>query len=203
MRDKEIAIDVDGVILDSMVIFCEVYNDIYENSKGFTPKYKKDVNRWDFYKDWKFINKNSIWYIFDRVRELELYVPIIDKQISKYLRKLRKNNVVDIVTGRDEKWADSLTIKLDSHYILEGIHYDTIHICGRNKNNKLEFDYDWYVDDNPNMALKLKKLNRRRRKKKQQVLFLFDQPWNKRIRNGDGVIRVYSWKDFWHKSRLI
>lgn len=200
---KDLAIDVDGVILDSMIVFAEVYNDIFENTKGFIPKTKQDVKRWDFYKDWDFIDKNAIWGIFDKVREQELYVPIIDKLIPKFLKKMRKNNVLDIVTGRDEKWNDSLLIKLRKHGIIEEIHYDSIHVTGRDKNNKLELGYDIYVDDNPNMAIKLQELNKNRGKNYWQFLFLFDQPWNQNVRNGLGVIRTYSWRDLWKKMRLV
>ena len=42
-----IAIDIDGVLLDLMVSYCEIFNERHK-----TEYTKKDVKNWEFFRDW-------------------------------------------------------------------------------------------------------------------------------------------------------
>ena len=43
-----IAVDIDGVLLDLVITFCEIFNERYN-----THYTKEDVSNWEFFNDWK------------------------------------------------------------------------------------------------------------------------------------------------------
>lgn len=198
--NKQICMDCDGVILNTMEKFLEVYNNLYDKD-GYIPKIYEDINKWDFFEDWG-VPEDVVWNIFDVVKANILNLNIIDKLIPKFLRKMSKNNTVDIVTAREDNCRKDLTERFRRYNIIKGIHYKILHIIGRNNIlHKIKMGYDVYVDDSPDLAIAVKEFNKDRNNKiKRQIkLLLFDQPWNRDIENGYGVYRVSDWRDLWKK----
>ena len=176
-----IAVDVDGVLLDLMITYCEVFNELYQTN------YKKsDVTRWDFFEAWE-IDESKAFEIFHRIYEKTSDVPFIDKDALNVLRELNKTNHIDIVSARTNKFKKHLKKKLGSHGIKKGTHYENlILVDDKPYDIKLGLDYDIYIDDSPHLAAAIREQNN-------SILFLYDQPWNREVNDGENIIRVKNW----------
>jgi len=179
----KIAIDIDGVLLDIIVRYCEIYN------KRYGTNYKKnDVTKWDFFNDWN-IDEETAFKIFFEIYEDSRNVPFIDENAPKIMKKLNERYDLDIVSARLPEYRSSITEKLDTHDIKEGIQYaELILLHHKPYDIKLKQNYDLYVDDNPSLVELIKKMEDR-------TLLLFDQPWNQNSVCEDNVYRVHNWKE--------
>jgi len=183
----KIAVDVDGVLLDLMITYCEIYNQKYQT--GYE---KEDVNRWDFFVEWE-ISEKKAFEIFHGIYEETSDVPLIDNHAPKVLEKLNKIHHIDIVSARTDKYRSQLKKKLASHGIKKGYHYrNLILVSDKPYNIKLGLNYDLYIDDNPHLAKAIKN-------KKDIILFLYDQPWNRNIDEEINIIRVRNWQEIQFK----
>ncbi|TFG06472.1 MAG: hypothetical protein EU539_07515 [Promethearchaeota archaeon] len=179
----KIAIDVDGVLLDLMINFCKIYNDRYNSACR-----KEDVKHWEFFKDWE-ISEEECYEIFSLVYENTMNVPLISNKIPNILKALNSKYQVDIVTARNVKFRPQLVEKLNLHEIKKGIHYEKIVVVDHKPYDiKLKYEYDIYVDDNPNLVESVKR-------HEEIYLLLFDQPWNQTEKCEKNVIRVYNWEE--------
>jgi len=111
----KIAVDIDGVLLDLMVTFCEIFNQRYNTNYR-----KKDVISWEFFKDWNVSEKES-YEIFYKIYENSSSVPFIDENAPVILKKLNNIHHVDIVSARTSKYRHQLIKKLHEHDIKKGI----------------------------------------------------------------------------------
>ncbi|TFF95591.1 MAG: hypothetical protein EU547_07345 [Promethearchaeota archaeon] len=186
-----IAVDVDGVLLDLMIKYCEVFNERYQTN------YKKsDVTRWDFFEAWN-IDESKAFEIFHNIYQKTSDVPFIDNKALEVLKDLNKTNHIDIVSARTSKFKKQLKKKLKSHGIKKGTHYENlILVHDKPYDIKLRLDYDIYIDDSPHLAAAV-------REKNNSILFLYDQPWNRQINDVENIIRVKNWKSIHQKIKNL
>ncbi|TXT65591.1 MAG: putative NT5C domain containing protein [Promethearchaeota archaeon] len=181
----KIAVDVDGVLLDLMDTYCEVYNEQFETN------YKKsDVTRWDFFEEWE-IRERDAFEIFHKIYENSSDIPFIDEYALFVLKEINEIHHVDIVSARSEQYSVQLGDTLKSHGIIDGIHYQHLILVNEKPYDiKLRLNYDLYIDDNPHLAWAIKE-------RTEIVLFLYDQPWNRNIneKNKKNIFRVKNWID--------
>ena len=179
----KIAIDIDGVLLDIIITYCEIYN------KRYGTNYKKnDVVKWDFFADWN-MDEETGFKIFFEIYENSQDIPFIDEDAPKIMKKLNERYDLDIVSARVPEYRTSIVDKLDSHDIKRGIQYtELILLHHKPYDIKLKQNYDLYVDDNPNLVEPIKMMEDR-------ILLLFDQPWNQNSVCEDNVYRVHNWKE--------
>jgi uncharacterized HAD superfamily protein len=187
----KIAIDIDGVLLDIIVTYCEIYN------KRFGTNYQKnDIASWDFFKDWN-ISEEAAFNIFYEIYADSMNVPFIDENAPKIMKKLNELYDVDIVSARLPEYRSSIVNKLKSHNIREGIQYvELILLHHKPYDIKMKQNYDIYVDDNPNLVEPIKKLENR-------TLLLFNQPWNQNSVCEKNVYRVFNWEEVYNKIREL
>lgn len=179
----KIAIDIDGVLLDIMQTYCEIYNKRYHTNYK-----KKDVIRWDFFNDWN-INEEIAFNIFYEIYVDSMNVPFIDENAPRIMQKLNERYDLDIVSARLPEYRSAIVEKLNFHNVREGIQFDELILLHHKPYDiKLKQNYDVYVDDNPNLVEPIKKLENRK-------LLLFDQPWNNHSVCENNVYRVYNWED--------
>jgi len=185
----KIAIDIDGVLLDIIVVYCEIYNERYG-----TNYQKKDVTRWDFFKVWN-ITEEAAFNIFYEIYADSMNVPFIDENAPKIMKRLFELYDVDIVSARLPEYRSSIVDKLNFHNIRQGIQYEELILLHHKPYDiKLKQNYDVYVDDNPNLVEPIKQLENR-------TLLLYDQPWNQESVCEKNVHRVYDWSDVHEKIR--
>lgn len=179
----KLAIDIDGVLLDIMVTYCEIFN-----SKYHTNYIKSDVTNWEFFRDWK-VSEKEAFEIFFSIYKDSMSVPFIDKDAPKIMQRLRKCHDVFIVTARSPEYDAPIKKKLNFHNIKKSINYeDLILLHHKPYDIKLSLDFDLYVDDNPNLVKPIKTM-------KNKTLLLYDQPWNQDLILGENIKRVFNWKD--------
>ena len=185
----KIAIDIDGVLLDIIVRYCEIYNERFGTSYQ-----KKDITSWDFFRDWD-ITEEAAFNIFYEIYADSMSVPFIDDRAPDIMKSLNEIYDVDIVSARLPQYRSSIVNKLNFHNIREGTHYiELILLHHKPYDIKLKQKYDLYVDDNPNLVEPIKKMNNR-------ALLLYDQPWNQHSVCENNVYRVYDWNDVYMKIK--
>ncbi len=179
----KIAVDVDGVIFDLISVFLNIFNHNYNTT------YKKsDITQWEFYKNWG-IYENQVYEIFYQIYNNKFSISLIDEKIPEYLRIIKKDHHVDILSARNHNFKSQLIQILLKYNINKGQSYDRIILVDEKPYDlKLKYEYDLYIDDNPNLIEPIKK-------KKDITLFLFDQPWNKVSICNKNIIRIKFWKD--------
>jgi 5'(3')-deoxyribonucleotidase len=180
-----IAVDIDGVLLDIMITYCEIFN-----RKNKTNYQKKDVKNWEFFKDWK-ISEQEAFEIFHEIYEDSTLVPFIDANVPGIMKELNKIHEVYIVTARQPKYRAPILKKLNSHDVRRNVQYrELILLQPKPYDIKLRENFDFYIDDNPNLVDPIKKL-------KGRTLLLFDQPWNQSVNIERNVTRVFNWDDIY------
>jgi len=178
-----IAIDIDGVLIDLMVTYCEIFNEKYK-----TEYTKKDVKNWEFFRDWN-ITEEECFEIFYQLYENSMKVPFIDDSAPEYMRKLNTMHDVYIVSARESQYKAQILKKLNYHNVKKKIQYIALILLHHKPYDvKINQDFDVYVDDNPNLAESISKM-------KERYLLLYDQPWNQNFYCKDNVIRVFNWKE--------
>ncbi len=183
---KKISIDVDGVILDLYGAFCSVYNK--RNGTNFT---KKKLIKYNFFLDWG-IPKEEAFILFRELQENSVTISLEDVSAPFYIRKLNNKFTVDVVTARPEPTKSALIEILDSIGITKGLYYRSICLTPTYPLDiKIVFDYDLYIDDNPELAKSIKK-------RPDKAMLLFDQPWNRSVKCKGNVIRVKNWKEIYN-----
>lgn len=189
---SKIAVDVDGVLIDLMSRFYEMYNKKYG-----TCFIRTDHISYDFWKDWG-VSKESIFDIFSILKDDYQSIPIIDNNAKYIMKYLNDRFHVDILTITPIKYFKKLENKLISMGIKQKTHYNELIMIPYNPNTlKIEFPYNIFIDDNPNLVKAI--LN----SKKDKKILLYDQPWNKNIKDNEKVYRVMSWEDIYHTINYL
>ena len=180
----KIALDLDGVLVDAMGKFVEIWNKVRGDDKTIN-----DIKRFGFYKDWGIVEA-VFWVFFDLCKSEHL--ESLDPKAPKYIKKLFNKHHIDIVTARKESERGLIEKTLKDIGLIQGIHYANLVITPRLEHSpKIEYDYDIYIDDNPNLAKDVQAIQQF----EDRVMLMWVQPWNWMIEGGHGVYRVKSWKD--------
>jgi uncharacterized HAD superfamily protein len=186
----KIAVDIDGVLLDFIVSFCEIFN-----KRHHTNFQKKDVTNWEFFQDWKILEEEAyeiFYYIYDN----KISVPLIDEEAPSFMKNLNKKHEVYVVSARTHQYRDQTLEKLRSHKVRQGIEFiDLVLVDHKPYDLKLNLNYNLYVDDNPNLVEPIKLLP-------DKSLLLYDQPWNQKSVCDKNVVRVKNWKEVYDKLNL-
>jgi uncharacterized HAD superfamily protein len=178
-----VACDIDGVLLDTVITFCELFN-----KKHGTSYQKSDVTKWEFFIDWN-IPEDDIWDIFYQIYKDSMSVPFIDDRIPSIMMELNQTHDVSIVSARTPQYRESILRKLRFHRILQGSHYNELVLLFHKPYDlKMKQDFDVIIDDNPKLAESIKQ-------QKDKILLLFDQPWNQEINDAENIIRVRNWSE--------
>ena len=182
----KIAVDLDGCVWDIMGIFVEIYNKEFNDDVKY-----EDIDDWYFFSQERF----DIVYPLTLPRIMDY--PVLDNYVDVYIHGLNMNHDVSILTA-ELNTIEVLKEKLDSIHIHEGTHYNKLITIDPKKTKKLEYEFDIYIDDNPNMAKDMHKFPER-------YLLLYDQPWNQDFEDEktENVWRVYDWDEVEFSIRVI
>ena len=177
-----IAVDVDGVLLNTSKLWIKKYNDKYDTNHtiGF-------MDSWDFHKKIG-MSKKEFFKILKKCTNEILDVEPCFELASYYLFLLRENHI-DIVTG---SLADKELLKkrLDALNIRQGIEYEELYQLHPDKKDaKLNLKYDIYIDDNPKLAEAIDNNDG------YTFQVLVSQPWNRNYIPKRNVMRAYNWED--------
>lgn len=168
---KRIAVDLDGVLANTIVPVCNILN-----QRRSTPLNVESFNQWNAWKvagitkDQFFRTLDEAWFSWETV-------PPTEDDLAEKVRPLREFGVVDIVTGRSPTTVSAAKSWLKR----QGISYDSFVRTANSTDSKAGLEYDVYVDDNAELMALLASLPR-------STGILYAQPWNK---NSPSMPRVY------------
>lgn len=163
-----IGLDLDGVVMDTMIPFCKTINDIY--GTNFT---KKNVTHWGFFTD-QLASKgytNDIEHdLFEQVWGEEIYeLPPTEPNIGKVVSNIKDAGFrITVITKRTKKGGIPVLQWLDKHRVPFD---DVIMIYDMRPKN--DFPINYLVDD---AIHNIENLSYPKRG------ILFNQPWNSQMK---------------------
>ncbi len=177
----DIAVDLDGVVWDLTSIFLDIYNEDYNENLIF-----EECTKW-----FQFPQKRFEAVYPKTLKRIDDY-PFLDENINHYLFLLMGKHNVKILT-QNQNTIEKLKKKLETQDIKEGFEYLEL-IRLSIPDNKLNYKFDVYIDDNPNMIEHMSNYPDR-------ILLLYEEPWNKKwdINDYVNVLRVKNWNDVMKK----
>jgi len=170
-----IAVDLDGVLADTMKASCKIINTRY--STNFIVA---SFNRW---KAWETagISKDEFFHTLDEAWFDWRSLPPTEERLSEKVGKLLEFSIVDIVTGRSPQTVPSAKRWLET----QRIGFNTF-IRTDSTMEKIDLDYDVFIDDSPELVSALAS-------KPNGHAILYTQPWNKEVQEMPRIMRANSW----------
>ena len=173
----KIAVDLDGVLAESMMVWCERAN------REFGTDLKLDnLDSWSWWKKSQ-ISSNDFYRILDESWEDWKRIPPTEPRIASKVARVGKFGKLDVVTGRSRKtekaarqWVEDHRIPYSRFVRVEG---------WRDKGN---LDYDVFIDDAPDL---MPLLSRRLI----PWAILYERPWNQNVPELRKVLRAKSWTE--------
>ncbi|MBI2184387.1 MAG: hypothetical protein HYU39_05445 [Thaumarchaeota archaeon] len=175
-KQLKIALDIDGVLADSMMLWTRVFNQTY--SRHLTTS---QMGTWNFWSELG-LTRRQFQEIFTKIWEDWTHLPPTEPEISEKVRRLSQYGGIDIVTGRTEDTAEYAEKWLS----MQKVPYGKLYLMPGNT-TKLDSGHDIYVDDSPLIASEAPVVQRK--------ILLYNQPWNRCVRNNHYVTRVSSLDD--------
>ena len=159
-----IALDVDGVLADIILVWLNEHNKQYNKSIN-----KESIENWDFWRKLG-LDRYEFYHQLSNCWSQWKEVPPMEHDIGKTVDKLHSVGRVDIVTARDQgstkyviNWLEHNRIKYNEYVVVsDGI-------------DKAKLDYDVFIDDSPHNVVRMASKGRN--------VLLYDQPWNKSVKN--------------------
>lgn len=160
--------DIDGVLLDTVGMFLEIYN-----TKHNTAFKHEDMTNWDLNVCLGEPTK-VMWETFKQITTDDRWgaVQLCDPYAPTLLRKLRNSYAVDLVTARTRESIIPVLERLDTL----GCEWDSVCVVDyKNYNEKAKYanDYVAFVDDSPHNYTSITEAGGR--------VLIYDQPWNRHL----------------------
>jgi len=171
-----IALDVDGVLADLITTLLTVYEE--ETGIKIRPE---EVDSWDFWRRYNISRQQFIQLLiktWDRWRDIQP----TENDLAEDVEELNRLGHIDIVTQRPAKTINNVKKWLAHH----GIKYRNFTWVPP-KSTKAILNYHVFIDDSPKLAEELIKLGK--------SMLLYNQPWNKTIKETKTLKRVSSLDD--------
>jgi 5'(3')-deoxyribonucleotidase len=171
-----IAVDLDGVLADTMVSVCQILN-----LRGNGPVTVESFDRW---RAWEIagITKDEFFRALDEAWFSWETLPPTEEALDAKVGKLEKFGTVDIVTGRSPETVSQANSWLEHHRIP----FDAFVRTGNSTTAKLSLLYDVYIDDSAElMALLASRLHG------SGILYL--RPWNRDAIEMPRISKVDQW----------
>jgi uncharacterized HAD superfamily protein len=177
MSDLKIAVDLDGVLAEAMIGWCELYNQRHGQSLSF-----EDIRAWDVWKVVK-IQRDEFFRILDDAWLQWERIPATEEDVGEQVKLLREFGSVDVVTGRSARTVASAKEWLNAH----SVPYDRF-VRTESTLAKIRLDYDVLVDDSPTLMQLIAS-------KSMALGILYTRPWNRDARIPTVVRRVSRWAE--------
>lgn len=173
----KLALDFDNVLAHTTQLWVEICN---HRSNGAKIINVRDVDEWDFWRKMG-LSHEEAFTIFDITWESWRQIPPLEPELYQKTKMLRNLvDKMDVVTSVKE----GHTVAIHSWLAKYNIEYDEVIFT----QNKHLLDYDIYIDDSPDNAIKIYRENKQ--------CLLYNQPWNRKVidRIGSimGIRRVYN-----------
>ena len=170
-----IAVDLDGVLAESMVVWCRLANEEFG-----TRLKMKDLDSWSAWKKSQ-ISKDDFYRILDASWDDWRDIPPTEPRIARKVARIEKFGDIDVVTGRSKRTEEAAKNWIDSQRIQYG-HFVRV----QGWRDKIYLDYDVYIDDAPYLMPLVSH-------DPKAWAILYDRPWNQSVSEMPKVQRAESW----------
>jgi uncharacterized HAD superfamily protein len=177
MLDLKIAVDLDGVLAEAMIGWCELYNERHGQSLSL-----EDIRAWDVWRLVK-IQRDEFFRLLDDAWLQWERIPATEQDAAEQVRLLHSFGSVDVVTGRSARTVASAKEWLKAHQIT----YDRF-VRTESTIAKTRLDYDVFIDDSPAMMQHIAS-------KSTALGILYTRPWNHDTQIPTVVHRVIRWAE--------
>jgi len=177
MKKQKIALDLDGVTWNVHGILLDIYNKKYHTN--YT---NNDITFWDF------LPEDRFWKCYKKMTKRMDEFKLFECDLEIYLDLLHYHFSITFLTHGIYE-VDKIEKKLETFDIYKCKEYNDIIIMDHN-NSKVHTNFDYYIDDNPNMIIDIQQYPKK-------TLLLFTQPWNNNIDVSiyNNVVRVKNWQE--------
>ncbi len=171
----KIAVDLDGVLAETMVAWCRKANE--ELGTHLTIE---DLDTWASWKKVG-ISKDDFYRILDETWETWEEIPSTETNIAEKVAKIESTGSVDIVTGRSKR-----TVEAARNWLADqGVRYRRfVRVLGWR--DKVFLNYDVYIDDAPELMPLVSR-------SPTAWGILYDRPWNRDVPDMPKVHKAKSW----------
>ena len=172
----KIGVDLDGVLAESMLVWCE-----RANKEFGTRLSMEDLDSWSSWKKFP-ISKDDFYRILDESWDEWQKIPPTEPEIAEKVARIEKFGNLDIVTGRSKRTVEAARCWVDN----QNIRYrNFVRVLGWR--DKIFLDYDVYVDDAPDLMPLISRSPR-------AWGVLYERPWNRSVGDMPRVLKAKSWR---------
>jgi 5'(3')-deoxyribonucleotidase len=172
----KIAVDLDGVLAESMLVWCERAN------KEFGTRLRiEDLDSWSWWKKFP-ISKDDFYRILDESWDDWQRIPPTEPDIANKVARIEKFGDIDIVTGRSKRTVEAAESWVDNQKVR---YRRFVRVLGWR--DKIFLDYDVYIDDAPDLMPLISRSPR-------AWGVLYERPWNRSVENMPRVLKAKSWR---------
>jgi len=173
----KIAVDLDGVLAEAMIVWCDLYNRRYGRSLSF-----EDIRSWDAWRLVK-VSRDEFFTILDEAWSEWERVPPTEEDVSQQVKLLNELGTVDVVTGRSARTVQQAKEWLKMHRI----QYNRF-VRTESTPAKIRLDYDVFVDDSPDLMERITSQST-------ATGILYTRPWNRETQIPPAIRRANSWSE--------
>ncbi len=170
-----IAVDLDGVLANTMLAFCRILNKRYSTQFAVDSFIEWDV--WQIAR----ITKDEFFRTLDEAWFEWKSIPPIQENLGEMTRRIQEFGAVDIVTARSPETVEPAKAWLKQH----GIRYDTF-VSAPSTMSKAKLSYNVFIDDSPDLMSAVSSSGDR-------FGILYTQPWNRDAPSMPRILRVDNW----------
>ena len=168
----KIALDFDNVLAHTTQLWVEICNHRNNGAKMITTR---DVESWDFWKNMG-LDKEEAFQIFDICWSAWRQIPSLEHEPEQKTKMLNNLGEVDIVTSVKPDHSIDIRMWLEKF----NVHFNELVFS----KEKYKLNYDLYIDDSPDNAIEISKAGK--------ICLLYNQPWNREIKESENISRVYN-----------
>jgi 5'(3')-deoxyribonucleotidase len=173
----EIAVDLDGVLAESMLVWCKRAN------KEFGTRLKmEDLDSWSAWKKFP-ISKDDFYRILDESWDDWLEIPPTEPDLAEKVSRIEKFGNLDIVTGRSKRTVEAARNWIDNQKVR---YRRFVRVLGWR--DKILLDYDVYIDDAPDLMPLISR-------SPTAWGILYERPWNKSVIDIPKLLKVKAWRE--------
>jgi len=172
----KIAVDLDGVLAESMLVWCD-----RANREFGTQLNMEDLDSWSSWKRFS-ISKDDFYRLLDETWIDWEQIPPTEPGIADKVGRIEKFGDIDIVTGRSrgteeaaKSWVENQKVRY-RHFV---------RVAGWR--DKILLNYDVYIDDAPDLMPLVSH-------SPTAWAILYDRPWNRDVPRMPKVLKAERWR---------
>jgi len=174
-KTLKIAVDLDGVLAETMEAWCKRANDLLGTRLGLD-----DLDTWASWTKFG-MNRDQFFELLDETWDDWGTIPPTEPNLAQKVAKLRPLGSLDVVTGRSRQTIDSAKSWL-KHHLIPYDHF--VRVPGMR--DKVHLDYDVYIDDAPELMPLISRTVGKRG-------ILYARPWNHDVPELPRVVKIKNW----------